>query len=131
MGYQRFVGVIGGVSLAALLSSAALLLAQDPSAVTATPQDGVEVLARGPVHEAYAGPVDTSRPQATPVVPKQPPAPLDEMPPDQKPAGEGVQWIPGYWGWDDERSDFIWVSGFWRVAPPGRQWMPGHWMAVQ
>src|SRR5205085_714188 len=26
---------------------------------------------------------------------------------------------------------YIWVSGFWRVAPPGRQWLPGHWVQVQ
>src|SRR6185436_1671137 len=29
--------------------------------------------------------------------------------------------------WDDERSDFLWVSGIWRAMPPGRQWVPGYW----
>ena len=38
-----------------------------------------------------------------------------------------MAWIPGYWGWDDDRSDFLWVSGIWRNLPPGRQWMPGYW----
>jgi hypothetical protein len=93
-------------------------------------QEGVEVLARGPIHEAFAEPV-SSQPQATPIIPKPPPDPLPEVPPDEKPQGEAVQWIPGYWNWDDDRNDFIWVSGFWRAPPPGRQWMPGHWIQVQ
>src|SRR5258706_11576690 len=68
------------------------------------PAGGVEVLARGPVHEAYAEPAD-HRPQPSPVLAKQPPDPIDELPPDQKPDGPNVQWIPGYWAWDEERSD--------------------------
>src|SRR5262249_59410253 len=89
-------------------------------------QDGVEVLARGPVHEAYAEPVDP-RPSAGPVVPRQPPVPIEELPPEQRPEGEGVTWVAGYWSWDEERSDYIWVSGFWRTPPPGRVWVPGSW----
>ena len=58
------------------------------------------------------------------IVPNAPPAVIDELPPDQKPAGDNVQWIPGYWGWDDEVKDYLWVSGFWRVPPPKRQWVP-------
>src|SRR4051794_5307757 len=88
--------------------------------------EGVEVLARGPVHEAYAEPVNT-QPQPGVVVNKLPPAPIDEVPPDQKPEGDNVQWIPGYWGWDGEQKDYLWVSGFWRAPPPGRRWLPGHW----
>ena len=38
-----------------------------------------------------------------------------------------MAWIPGYWAWDDERTDFLWVSGIWRALPPGRQWVPGYW----
>ena len=53
------------------------------------------------------------------VVPKQPPDPIPEVPPDQKPEAENAQWLPGYWAWDEDRKDFIWVSGFWRVPPPG------------
>ncbi len=91
--------------------------------------NGYEVLASGPVHEAYAATAEF--PVAGPVVTKQPPEPVEEMPPDQRPEGDNVQWIPGYWGWDEERSDFIWVSGFWRVPPPGRVWVPGSWRQVQ
>ncbi len=90
---------------------------------------GVEPLARGPVHEGYAEAVDL-QPLPTPAVPKAPPAPLQEMPPDQKPAGDNVIWIPGYWGWDADRNDFVWVSGFWRVPPPGKTWVPGSWRQV-
>src|SRR5262249_3547820 len=54
-----------------------------------------------------------------------------EQPPDQKPEGENVGWIPGYWAWDDERSDFLWVSGFWRDVPPDRKWVPGTWQQVE
>jgi hypothetical protein len=52
------------------------------------------------------------------------------MPPDQKPEGSNVQWIPGYWSWDDEKGDFVWISGIWRDTPPDRQWVPGHWLQV-
>lgn len=88
--------------------------------------DDIEVLARGPVHEAYAEPSERE-PKPTPVVPKEPPKPIEELPPDQKPEGDNVQWLPGYWAWDEEKTDFLWVSGFWRVAPPGRSWVPGSW----
>src|SRR5947208_312184 len=85
---------------------------------------GIEVMARGPVHEAFATP--TSEPVATPVLPKAAPKPLEEMPPDQKPDGD-VIWVPGYWAWDDDRKDFLWVSGIWRTPPPGKQWVAGYW----
>lgn len=89
-------------------------------------QPGVEVLTSGPVHEGYAGPV-SEQPRATAVIERQPPGPIEEIPSDQKPADPGAIWIPGYWAWDVGRNDFLWVSGFWRVPPPGRQWVPGNW----
>jgi len=92
-------------------------------------QAGVQVLTRGPVHEAFAEMV-TFDPEPGIVVPKAPPAAIEELPPDQKPEGAHVAWVPGYWGWDDERSDFLWVSGIWRAPPPGLQWMPGYWSQV-
>jgi hypothetical protein len=60
-------------------------------------------------------------------VPRKAPAPISEEPPNQKPKGDNVQWIPGYWAWNIDKKDFIWVSGLWRVPPPGRQWVPGYW----
>ena len=70
-------------------------------------------------------------PASGPVIPKQPPDPIQEMPPDQKPAGQNVQWIPGYWSWDVSRNDYLWVSGIWRDPPPNSQWVPGYWHQVE
>ncbi|HLW64179.1 MAG TPA: hypothetical protein VKS79_02595 [Gemmataceae bacterium] len=85
-----------------------------------------EPLSRGPIHEAYAQPWDKN-PTANDVVPMKPPAPVPEEPPGVKPEGKNVEWIPGYWQWDEERKDFIWVSGLWRDVPDGRRWVPGYW----
>src|SRR5437588_12714238 len=82
--------------------------------------------ASGPIHEAFAQPLDIN-PQAGPVVPKQPPPPIPEVPPDQRPEGANVQWIGGYWAWDADRNDFLWVSGVYRDIPPDRQYVPGSW----
>jgi hypothetical protein len=89
----------------------------------------VEVMTRGPVHEAYAVPVSAGQ-TAGVIVPKQPAAAVEEVPPDMKPDGNPT-WIPGYWSWDDERRDFVWVSGVWRTPPPGYRWMPGYWQPAQ
>jgi hypothetical protein len=94
--------------------------------VPAGAEAGVQVLTRGPVHEAFAE-IVTYDPEPGVVAPKAPPAAIEEVPPEQKPAGDNVAWIPGYWGWDDERNAFLWVSGIWRALPPGRQWVPGYW----
>jgi len=104
--------------------------AQPPNDANADPsQQGVEQLTRGPLHEAFAAPV-VYNPQPGIVTPKQPPAPVEELPPDQKPEGD-VVWISGYWSWDDERQDYIWISGIWRDPPPGMTWVPGYWGEVQ
>jgi hypothetical protein len=87
---------------------------------------GAQVLTRGPVHEAFAG-IVTFNPEPGVVVTKAPPDVIEEVPPEERPEGDNVTWIPGYWAWDDERSDFLWVSGTWRALPPGRQWMAGYW----
>src|SRR5262245_52140549 len=103
--------------------------AGDPNAQQPALPDGVEALARGPVHEAYASTAEQTT--APPTVPKQPPEPIEELPPDQKPEGDNVQWMPGYWHWDEEAEQFIWISGFWRAVPPGRVWVPGSWREVR
>jgi hypothetical protein len=101
---------------------------QVPAGDPADPQ-APQVLTRGPIHEAFAAPV-VHDPASGPVIPKQPPDPIQEMPPDQKPAGQNVQWIPGYWSWDVSRNDYLWVSGIWRDPPPNSQWVPGYWHQV-
>ncbi len=90
----------------------------------------VDVLMRGPVHEAFAE-VHQNDPAPSPLVERQPPEPIDEVPPEFKPDGRDVQWIAGYWAWDDGRNDFVWVSGGWRDVPKGRRWEPGYWHAVE
>ena len=91
---------------------------------------GIEALDNGPVHEAFAQPTPKN-PEPGPIIHKQPPKAIEELPPEQKPEGDNVQWIKGYWAWDDPRNDFIWVSGFWRVPPPDRHWVPGYWAQAE
>jgi hypothetical protein len=118
-------------SLAAVSGLAALMW---PTVSAAAPEkppetEAIQVLAQGPVHEAYAQPVNTQADPAT-IVTKPPPDAIEELPPDQRPEGDRVQWIPGYWAWDEDQSDYLWVSGSWRMPPPGRRWLPGHWQEV-
>lgn len=87
---------------------------------------GVEELTRGPVHEAFAATVSYD-PTPGILVRVAPPSMIEEVPPEQRLEGDNVAWIPGYWGWDEEQNDFIWISGIWRNLPPGRQWVPGYW----
>jgi hypothetical protein len=123
--YQTIIrsGLAGVLGL--VLCTTTLAADQPPPAL-----DEAEVMTSGPVHEAYAEPV-SAQPQPTPIIPKRPPDPIEEVPSEQKPALDNVQWIPGYWAWDDARGDFLWVSGFWRVPPPDRQWVPGYWSEAQ
>jgi hypothetical protein len=89
-------------------------------------QPGIEVDARGPVHEAFARPWQANTAPNEPVD-KKPPNPIPEEPAAEKPAGKNVQWIPGYWQWDTDRKDFIWVTGLWRDMPANRRWVMGYW----
>lgn len=88
--------------------------------------EDVDVLMRGPLHEAFAT-AHQSDPVPAPLIQEQPPEPIDEVPPEFKPVGNNVTWIGGYWAWDDANSNFIWISGVWRDVPPGRDWVPGYW----
>jgi len=92
-------------------------------------EQDAEVLTRGPVHEAFAASVNYE-PEAGILVSKQPPEVIDELPPEQELEGENVTWISGYWAWDEDESDFIWISGIWRNIPPDREWVPGYWNEV-
>jgi hypothetical protein len=113
--------------LAAVLMGASLAWGQLREAPPEQPaSEGIEVLTRGPVHEAFAETISFD-PEPGVLVPKPAPDPIEELPPEQKPEGANVDWIPGYWAWDDERTDYLWVSGVWRALPPGRQWVSGYW----
>ena len=87
----------------------------------------VEALERASVHEAFAHAV-VYDPEPGPLVARIPPAPIEELAPEEQPDGNNVVWIPGYWAWDQERGDFIWISGIWRDIPPERAWVPGYWV---
>lgn len=89
--------------------------------------EGYSALENGPVHEAFAEQYSLEAPEPF-VIQNEPPPPIDELPPEVKP--EGAIWVPGYWTWLEEQNDFVWVSGVWRIPPPGRQWVPGHWSDV-
>jgi len=85
----------------------------------------IEVQTRGPIHQAFAQPQDLSQPGA--VIPKEPPPAIPEEAPDMRPEGDNVQWIGGYWAWDGDRGEVVWISGVYRDAPPGRTYVPGYW----
>jgi len=54
-----------------------------------------------------------------------PPLPVYEQPPLP---GPGYIWSPGYWGWDEDESDYYWTPGTWVQPPgPGLLWTPGYW----
>ena len=71
-------------------------------------------------HDAF----QTSKPPAGDRVraPKFPPAPIAERPSGRRPQPRAV-WVPGYWDWDRERSEFVWMGGVWTVPPPGTIWV--------
>jgi hypothetical protein len=86
----------------------------------------MEVQSGGPVHQAFAQPGQAATEPGIAAA-KRPPDPIPELPPAQKPAGKNVQWIPGYWQWDTDKNDFMWISGVYRDVPPGRKWVAGSW----
>ncbi len=113
------------LSVASLFMGAMAGSGQDDDAPP-PPIQGVEIQTRGPIHESFAQP-NEAKPEAGELIPRQPPEPVPELPPDEKPDGERIQWIPGYWAWDGERKDFLWVSGVFRNAPQGKQFIAGYW----
>jgi hypothetical protein len=118
--YRTHPLAFGVLTVFALASS---IMAQDPAPAV---RSAIEVQTRGPVHEAYAQPFNSNVDPGA-VIPREPPAPIPEIQPEQKPDTENSQWIPGYWSWDPVRQDFVWVSGVYRVAPQGRKYVAGYW----
>jgi hypothetical protein len=97
---------------------------QNPSLVDS--QGPIEPLVRGPIHEGFAEMVRLT-PQPIPPVAGEPPQPINESPADIRPDNPNAEWLPGYWGWDGDSKQFIWISGTWRLPPPGTRWVPGYW----
>ena len=102
------------------------LFGEDTTPPPTPSEEQPEVLTRGPVHEAFAEPIDLNT-QPPLVAPAEPPANITENPPAERPSGTQYVWVPGYWAWDSDRNGYIWVSGCWRAAPPSRYWVPGYW----
>ncbi len=120
---------VGPIIALLALSLTGFAAAQQPPVPPEEQPAGAEVLTRGPVNEAFDEPV-TLQAQAGLVAPTQPPANIEEVPPADRPQGDRYVWVPGYWSWDADRNDFIWVSACWRVAPPDMYWAPGYWTPV-
>jgi hypothetical protein len=117
-------------ALAAVIMGGAFLGTGISNAQPDTDTQGAEVLTRGPVHEAFAGTISYD-PEPGMIVDREPPVLIEEVPPEQRLEGDNVTWIPGYWAWDDDQNDFLWISGIWRNLPPDREWVPGYWAEAE
>src|SRR5689334_17752063 len=71
---------IGGVGVSRSFEAAQAPLPVEASAPEVKDGDGLEVLASGPIHEAFAEPV-VFDPKPGPIVTKEPPPPVEEEPP--------------------------------------------------
>ena len=119
------------VSLMAFDFTAGRLVGPTPAIAQDSPppapdQEQPEAMTRGPVHESFAEPI-VAQTQVNISTAVAPPESINESPPDERPQGNNVAWVPGYWAWDAERNGYIWVSGCWRVAPPQMSWVSGYW----
>jgi hypothetical protein len=143
---NRLSGLVLGWCLTAAVCSGRSALAQQPdttapdspavdplpdpdqrqrSAPARSEPDGpIRAATAGPLHEAFLSPAKDGTPRK---VSQPPPAPITERPGVDTNNPE-AQWLKGYWEWDTERKDFVWVTGTWRVPPPGRIWVDGYWM---
>lgn len=105
---------------------------QDPAPLI-IPSNGNEfgeALLRGPVHEAFAE-LHQADPAPGLIIAQRPPDLIEEAPPEMGPQGRNIEWISGYWAFDDQAADFIWISGIWREIPPGFRWLPGYWLELE
>ena len=113
--------------LMAIVMTAGNIYGQTDSQAPPVPaEEKPEVLTRGPVNEAFAQPVNIDE-DSDFTAPKAPPPDIEETPPEERPVGNQFAWVPGYWAWDTDLNDYIWVSGCWRAVPPGKYWVPGYW----
>ena len=82
-------------AFAGTLLGSGIGVAQENQASPVTEADDAEILTRGPVHEAFAGTVSYN-PEPGLIVDKQPPALIEEVPPEQQLDGENVTWSPRF-----------------------------------
>ena len=45
--------------------------------------------------------------------------------PAPPPPAYGYVWMPGYWGWHDDR--YVWIRGRYAYGRPGYAWAPDRW----
>jgi hypothetical protein len=125
-GFSRRISRFGMAAAQAVLIGLGAAIATAQAVDSEIDDQGAQVLTRGPVHEAFAG-IVSYNPEPGVIVETAPPELIEELPPEIRPTGDNISWIPGYWAWDDERNDYLWISGTWRALPPGRQWTTGYW----
>lgn len=118
------------ILLEMLMASGTLYGQTEGQAPPIPSEEQPEVLTRGPVNEAFAQPVNIEE-ESNFTVTEAPPPDIEESPPEDRPDGDQFAWIPGYWAWDSERNEYIWVSGCWRAVPPGKYWVAGYWTEVE
>src|SRR6516164_9447334 len=90
LGIWLFSAGSGSTPLQADEPSAGQANAISPKAIEAQPmadetslkEQGIEVLDRGPVHEAFAQP-NVKNPEPSPIIHKEPPKAIEELPPEQ------------------------------------------------
>lgn len=87
------------------------------------PPRELKALSTGPVHEAF---LSTRGDREPLTLPQSPPPPVIERP-SFEPTDHRAVWIGGYWDWERSRDDFVWVTGTWRVPPPGQLWVNTYW----
>ena len=121
----KLLGSLSAIAFGVAMIAPGIAVAQENESTA-----GAEVQTRGPVHEAFAGTVSFN-PEVGIIVDQAPPELIEEVPPEQRLEGDNVSWIPGYWGWDEDQNDFLWISGIWRNLPPGREWVPGYWAETE
>jgi hypothetical protein len=84
----------------------------------------IKIYEEGPINEAYLSKFGGNN-LILDAIPREPPYPINERIPPQ--TDMQAEWVPGYWAWQDEINDFVWVSGVWRKPPPGHLWISGFW----
>ncbi len=121
------------------VSATTQVSSQETEVVLPEPEPDGTALMRGPVHEAFAEQFSVAV-TPTAVINKEPPQPIEEVPPEFRPEGDNIQWIAGYWGWTFRSKTLFGSRGFgvlyhrstvdssyWAQVEDGWQWVSGFW----
>jgi hypothetical protein len=94
-----------------------------------TEASGASAAAGAAKHTPHEALLARPRDRAPVFADRVPPPPITERPGDAAPSNH-FQWIRGYWDWDPAHKEYVWVTGAWRVPPPGKFWVEGFWRKV-